>query len=380
MNNEQKTGPIRIFVDAHVFDGKYQGTRTYLKELYNILAHQPNLELYLGAQDTENLRQNFPALPNVHFVALRSRQSWYRLLVEIPRLIRRHGIHYAHFQYIVPFRKNCRYIVTIHDMVFNEYPDEFSRTYRFSRNLLFRLAAMRSELVTTVSTYSRRSIARYLKMPEEKIAIVPNGVHERFFAPYDKQAAAAHIQDRFGVGPFILYVSRIEPRKNHLALLEAYLDLKLYQRGIYLVLLGYKSIPVPAMEKRLTGLPPEVRSFIFISGEVGNDDLLSFYQACRLFVYPSRAEGFGIPPLEAAALQVPVICANTTGMAEYDFFGEDHIDPLDGEALRARIQHHIDFPQLQGNLQAIAGLVAARYSWRSAADKLYQLIRSAARG
>lgn len=370
----RKDGPLRIFVDAHVFDERYQGTRTYIRELYSLLALEPGLEIFLGARDPENLKKEFPELPNVHFIKLAASSSWGRLLYDIPRVIRKHNIQYAHFQYIVPFFKHCRQIVTIHDVIFNEYPQEFSWKYRWSRNLFFKLAALRSELVTTVSAYSRKSIARYLKLPESQIGIVPNGVDKRFFAPYNKEASSDYLQHKFGLGNFLLYVSRIEPRKNHLALLKAYLELKLYERGLYLVLLGYESIPVPAFTQLLQSLPEQVRSFIFIHGEIDNEDLLHFYKACQLFVYPSKAEGFGIPPLEAAALKVPVICSNSTGMAEYDFFGEDHVNPDDEALLKKRILLALEQPANSEKYDEIARIIAERYSWTTAAERMYQLI------
>ncbi len=370
----RKDGPIRIFVDAHVFDEKYQGTRTYIRELYSLLALEPGLEIFFGAHDPENLKNEFPELPNIHFIKLTARSSWGRLLYDIPRLIRKYQIQYAHFQYIVPVLKNCRQIVTIHDVIFNEYPQEFSWKYRWSRNLLFKLAALRSELVTTVSAYSRKSIACYLNLPESQIGIVPNGVDKRFFAPYNKEDSIAFLQKKFGLGHFLLYVSRIEPRKNHLALLKAYLELKLYERGLYLVLLGYESIPVPAFSQLIQSLPEDIRSFIFIHGEIDNDDLLHFYKACQLFVYPSRAEGFGIPPLEAAALKVPVICSNSTGMAEYDFFGDDHVNPDDEDLLKKRISITLEQPANKEKYEAIARIIAERYSWSTAAESMYQLI------
>lgn len=370
----KKNEPVRIFVDAHVFDEKYQGTRTYIKELYSLLAYRPDLEIYLAAHNLENLKNNFPDLPNLHFIKLNARSSWARLLYEIPRLIRKHKIHYAHFQYIVPFIKKCRQIVTIHDVIFNEYPQEFSWKYRWSRNFFFRIAASRSEIVTTVSAYSRKSIVHYLKLPENQIGVVPNGVNERFFETYNKSQSIELLQKKFGLGNFILYVSRIEPRKNHLVLLQAYLELKLYERGLYLALLGYESIPVPAFSQLLASLPEQVRSYIFINGEINNEDLLHFYRACKVFVYPSKAEGFGIPPLEAAALKVPVICSNSTGMAEYVFFGENHINPDDELLLKKRILLALEQPPAGDRFDEIAGIIAHRYSWATAADTMYKLI------
>ena len=93
---------MRLFADAHVFDKEYQGTRTFIKELYGSLAYNPGLEIFLGAYDTEKLRSIFPARQNVHFIKYKSRSGVKRLVYDIPSLVAANKIDYAHFQYIVP--------------------------------------------------------------------------------------------------------------------------------------------------------------------------------------------------------------------------------------------------------------------------------------
>src|SRR5688500_8753178 len=145
------TDTLRIFVDAHVFDGGYQGTRTFIKELYAELCRKGDVELYLAARDVDNLRQHFPPARNIKLLRYRSRHALTRLLIEIPLLIRTHRIDYAHFQYIAPPVKNCRFIVTTHDVLFEEYPKEFPLLYRIIRKGLYAFSACRADLLTTVS-------------------------------------------------------------------------------------------------------------------------------------------------------------------------------------------------------------------------------------
>src|SRR6266496_2117905 len=124
-----KSSSIKLFVDAHVFDNGYQGTRTFIKGIYSILAQNNNVRLFLGAYDIDNLERNF-SRGDISFIKYRSASSLFRLGYDIPSIIRRYKINYAHFQYICPVIKNCRFIVTTHDVIFNEYPDEFSKDYR----------------------------------------------------------------------------------------------------------------------------------------------------------------------------------------------------------------------------------------------------------
>lgn len=368
--------PVRVFVDAHVFDNEFQGTRTFLREIYALIAQKENIRLYLAAYDTDNLQRAFPGLPDIVFLKYRSRSSWYRLLFDIPYLIRKHRIDYAHFQYISPPLKNCRQIVTVHDVIFKDYPEEFSWIYRNGKKALFGFSARRADIITTVSAYSKESIVRYLRTGNRPVYVIPNGVHPRFFQPYDKQKATEYIRKTYGIGKYILYVSRFEPRKNHAFLLKAWLELELFRQGYHLVLLGHKSISVPQFDQLLDSLPPDIRSFIFISSVVKDEDLLEFYRAAAVFAYPSRGEGFGIPPLEAAALKIPVICSSSSAMQDFTFFGDNHIDPYDQKALQQRLAALLAHPPGEEPLQEIAGIVRRRYTWQRSADELYNLIIS----
>src|SRR5690349_20942804 len=112
---------IKIFVDAHVFDSTYQGTTTYIKGIYSELVKDSGFEITLAATNVDNLKKQFPH-PEFKFLHLPKCSKIKRLLVDIPRLIKEHKFHYAHFQYIIPLRRKCRTINTIHDLLFLDFP------------------------------------------------------------------------------------------------------------------------------------------------------------------------------------------------------------------------------------------------------------------
>jgi hypothetical protein len=130
-----KTNVTKVFVDAHVFDGFFQGTRTFIKGIYSVLCRNANVKLFLGACDVSNLEKNFPN-GDISFIKYKTPSSLFRLGYDIPSIIRRYKIEYAHFQYICPPIKNCRFIVTTHDVIFNEYPEELYNDYSVKKNNL----------------------------------------------------------------------------------------------------------------------------------------------------------------------------------------------------------------------------------------------------
>ncbi len=372
---EQISGKrTRLLVDAHCFDREYQGSRSFLKGIYTELVKKTDIHFFIAANDTTHLREHFPEAANISFLKFKSRAAYFRLTVNIPLLIRKHRIDYAHFQYFTPLVKNCKQIVTIHDVIFKEDPRSFSRGYRFIKTFLYKRSAGSADLVTTVSAYSRNSIVQHLQADARKIAVVANAVAPHYFEPYDKDAARAFIKTNYGFDRFLLCVSRFEPRKNQLLLLEEFLSLSLYTRGYHLVLLGHETMKTKGLHDLLNELPSVIRQFIFISNSVNEEDLLQFYRAADLFIYPSQSEGFGIPPLEAGAARVPVICSNRSAMRDFLFFGKGHIDPAIPGLLKKTIATVLNSAADPEILQFISNEIKKTYSWKKSSEDLYQLI------
>ena len=367
---------IRLFLDAHLFDESGQGSRTFIKEIYSVLSKKEDVYLYMGAYDTDNLKEYFPYAKNISFVKYRSTSGFMRLMYDIPSIIRKYQIHYAHFQYIVPLFKNCRFIVTTHDLLFKEYPQEFPLLYRLVKSFLFKRGAKKANILTTVSEYSKRSIQKYFGIKAEHIHVIPNGVSNLFFADYDKDKAENYIKNKFGAKKIILLVSRLEPRKNHVLLLQAFLELKLFDRGYCLVLLGHESIKTAEFDIAMNQLPENSKPFIFMFNDINDTDLLEFYRAAEVFVYPSKAEGFGIPPLEAAAVKIPVLCSNTSAMSDFTFFNGYMFDPANYTVFKKKLYDMVSDLPNKTVLEKCATIIHQKYSWERSAETLYQLIRT----
>ena len=239
---------------------------------------------------------------------------------------------------------------------------------------MYSIGAKKADILTTDSAFSKKSIQKYLGICEDRIHLVPVAVNDRYFESYDKTAVTNIFVSKYGFDKFILYVSRIEPRKNHALLLQVYLDLQLYLRGYYLVLLGHESIKTLAFDKIIKELPENIRSFIFCKSDIPDEELILFYRAASVFVYPSKAEGFGIPPLEAAAGKTPVLCSNTSAMEDFDFFGENHFDPSDAELFKNRLSVVLATNPDSKSLEQLAQKIHHKYSWKESADTLYELI------
>ncbi len=194
---------IKIFVDCHVFDGNFQGTTTYLKGLYSELIKDQKFHFVFGSRNINFLETIFGKHENVSYIQYKSTNKFYRLLFDIPRIIKTENIDYAHFQYVVPPFKKCKFIVTIHDVLFLDFPKYFPVGYRLKNNFLFKSSAKSSEIVLTVSEYSKKQIQKHFHI--KKITVTTNAVDPIFFEPYDKKQVKNQIKEKFNVKDYFLF-------------------------------------------------------------------------------------------------------------------------------------------------------------------------------
>ena len=354
---------MNILIDAHVFDGEYQGSRTYIKEIYSkAIIQNSHINYYFAASNVERLKKIFPQGNNVHYVKLKCKNKYFRLLVEFPVIIKSNKIDYAHFQYICPIIKNTKWIVSIHDILFIDNKKYFPVKYRVIRRILFAISAMRADIITTISRYSLESISKHFNIPSGDIILATCGVGELYLEARDKAKAKEYVKERYGLEKYIIYVSRIEPRKNHHSLLTAFLELELDKIGYNIVFVGEESISNDLYNNILNGAQKKrIESSLVRLSNVSDEELKNLLLATKIAVYPSLAEGFGIPPLESAVMEVPTICSNMTSMEDFQFFGINHIVPS-VENIKHAISAIIDGKQ-EIDYKAIRNKIINTYKW-----------------
>lgn len=357
---------MNLLVDAHVFDGKFQGTRTYLEGIYRHMVKHQDIDFYFIAQDVENLKSCFGEGKNIHYVVLTTESRIKRLAFEIPHIIRKYSIDMAHYQYISPLRKCCKEMVTIHDLLFMDYPQYFSKGYILKNKLLFRRSAKRADVLLTVSEHSKEAISRLFNMPMNAIHVTPNAV-----LPISNNLTIPDVKAKYGIDKYILTVSRIEPRKNHLALLKAFVELGLAEKGYKLMMVGSPDLKYTDFTEYLNQLPESQRCGVIFKA-VSFQDLVGLYRQASLFVFPSFAEGFGIPPLEAVEYGCPVLCSNATAMAEFGFPEEWTFEPNDLEELKGKMMGLLAH---RPNMEDARCKLNEKYNWAKIADDLYRLIK-----
>lgn len=356
---------MKLLIDAHVFDGKFQGTRTYLEGLYTHMTKHQDIEFYFAAHEEQKLKDIFGLAANIRYVHLFSESRLIRLAKELPKIIKENKIDYAHFQYISPLFKTCKEIVTIHDLLFMDFPQYFPSAYKIKNKYLFKRSAKRADILLSVSEYSKDEIIRHFGISGERIHITYNSI-----LPANEGKDDIDLKKQFGLDKFILTVSRIEPRKNHLALLKAFVELNLKEKGYKLVMVGYKDLSYSQFFDYYDKIDKETKEAILFL-QVPFYHLVSLYRNASLFVFPSYAEGFGIPPIEALAYGCPLLCSNATAMAEFDLPEGMSFNPNDINELKGKILSQLNCPIDQ---RAITKNILAKYNWQSISDFYYRCL------
>ena len=360
---------IKIFVDCHVFDGPFQGTTSYLSGLYSELIKKKDKTYYLASSNPENLEKIFGKHNNVIYLKYRFGNKFFRILLDIPYFVSSFNIDFAHYQYIVSPIKRCKHIVTVHDVLFLDFPEYFPLSYRFKNKFLFKLSARKSDIVLTVSDYSKHKIQKHFNI--NNVFVTPNAVNPIFLEKYQKKEAQEFIESNFGITNFFLFVSRFEPRKNHLTLLKTFVENKYYLNR-ELVFIGNDAIGCKALDKYHNSLPEEIKTKVKILRKVSFNDLVAFTRAADMAIYPSIAEGFGIPPLESIAAKTPTICSNSTAMADFNFIHPFLFNPLDKVEMNEKIKEAFVYDNWKHNKQEMC----EKYNWNNSASVFLKAIES----
>lgn len=245
-------------------------------------------------------------------------------------------------------------VVTLHDFSSITMPGRHKLKTIASFNLFIGRSLEIATRVAAVSRAVADEAVRGFGVDRSRIEIVPNGV-DPFFTPGGEES------------DYVLFVGTLEPRKGLGDLAAVWWSLP--EPRPRLVICGD-----PGWRTRLPDHPG-----IELTGFVTRERLRQLYREARAFVYPSRYEGFGIPPLEAMACGAPVIATRTGAIPEYAEGAALLVPPGDLEAIRAALLRLLREPALRDELRAAGSERARRYSWDQSARTMTELLAEAAR-
>jgi len=239
-----------------------------------------------------------------------------------------------------------------------------------------RLAARTAAIVLTVSECSRRDIVRYLRVPEQRIRVVPGAPGPGFRRLNEGEAPIGMESEQV---PFVLGIASADPRKNLASLIRAYAALPSELVACHRLVLVWT-------HRRLQGQLLDLARRLGVLGRIASvvaptdDALCQLYSAATVFVFPSLYEGFGLPPLEAMACATPVIASNTSSLPEVLGDGALLVAPGSVPELTRALAAVLSDDALRAALSARGLARAARFSWERAAARTVSAYEEVAAG
>jgi alpha-1,3-rhamnosyl/mannosyltransferase len=316
----------------------------------------------------------FAPLGFLRILARRSLQAHRRFYDRVHREAFFGGQHdLYHEPNFLPFESSLPTVTTLHDLSVllhpEWHPSERIRSYEenFPRTL------EQSTHFVTVSEFTRKQMIRYLCVPPHRVTAIPNAPRSEF-RPLPEAEVDAVRQALKLPARYLLYVGTIEPRKNTLRLMQAYVSLPAaVRRDCPLLLAGQWGWNI-ARERAYyesVGRHHGVRCL----GYVPDKHLPALFNGARALVYPSVYEGFGLPPLEMLACGGAVIASRIDPIEEVTGDQAHLVDPHDADGWREALHRIIRDDDWRAELRRGAVRVAGRFTWRRAADEHAEVYR-----
>ncbi len=296
-------------------------------------------------------------------------QFWEQLL--LPGAVTRSKVDLLHCtSNTAPLICKIPLVITIHDVIYLESINFSGSAYQNFGNLYRRFivptVAKKAACILTVSAYEKKVIVDRLKIAEDKVRVVYNGVNKQFKPIEDKQALDA-FRKKFALPEkFLLHFANTAPKKNTIGVLKAFtLYCEKEMTPLPLVLTDCSTDFIMDLLKEVNATA--LKKHILILDYIPFSDIPLLYNLATVFIYPSHRESFGMPLIEAMACGVPVITSNTSALPEIAGGAACLVDPAKPAELCEQIQHLLGDPRLVEENREKGFINARRFTWEAAA-------------
>ena len=257
----------------------------------------------------------------------------------------------------LPTRRRCAGVVTIHDLAFEEHPDDFARTTGVKYRAWTPRAARSADRVIVPSSFTRDDVVRRYGIDPQKVHVIP----EAPVIPIGNAPPPA--------GPYLLAVGDLRKKKNFVTLARAHAQLHTAGLPHRLVIAGVDAGQGDAIRAGAGQAPIE------LPGYVSDGELDALIRGADLLVHPSLYEGFGLILAEAMARGIPMVVANATALPETAGDAALLFDPLDPNDLARQIENALANPE---PLIEAGRARAGELSWAATAEQTVAVYREAA--
>jgi glycosyltransferase involved in cell wall biosynthesis len=322
----------------------------------------------------EGIPEEFTGLPpNFVIRGIPQRRLWAQ--TRLPRELRRQkpDVFFAPAN-VIPFIHPPVCVTTIHDVGFHLFPECYSPLTRWYLELTTRFALRTATKVIAVSDASKRDLVQVYGVQPSRVEVIHSGlpVAETVLPTPDRIASTLAQYDISP--PYLLFLGRLETKKNVARIVQAFFKLK--ERGFphQLVLGGSPGVGFDEVARLINSSPYGLD--VVLTGYVG-EEKAELYAGADVFVFPSLYEGFGFPLLEAAAYGVPVVASRTSSLAEVAGDAAVLVDPLDVEAIASAIARILEDQDFRSELVELGLQRLVAFDWQATAEGTCRVLEEA---
>ena len=362
------------------------GVGTYTRNIVRALGRLDHENKYSLIGSPEKVAEIGLLPPNFHTVPLPDRDTTVKGYFDFRAILKRLNCDLVHVPHLFWLPRNlpCPYVMTVHDVLEHMYRTrDHSGLRRSLHHHLTRRVMKGAARLFAVSKFTKSEIEKLFDIPAGRIEVVYNAIDERFLAGHATEADRQLLAERYVVThPFLLYAGRISPHKNVVRIIEAFSALKAELEknekfpDLKLIIIGDELSKHPDLRRTVIrgGVQNDVRFMGFVPIEV----LRIFYDAAKIFVFPSLYEGFGLPPLEAMAHGTPVVTSNSSSLPEVVGNAAVLVNPENVfEIMRAL--HRVLLDQaLRDKLKQRGYEQATKFSWEASARQILAVYQDVA--
>jgi glycosyltransferase involved in cell wall biosynthesis len=357
------------------------GVGTYTRNIVRALSRIDHSNEYflIGSPQTAAEIGDLPA--NFTSIALLELDDTTKGHFEFRATVKRRGCDVVHIPQLfwVPRNLPCPYVITVHDVVEHMYRAHDRSSLRRSLHFqLTRHVLKKAGRILAVSKFTKSEIEKLFGIAGRHIEVVYNAIDERFLRGHATEADQQVLEERYLVTyPFLLYAGRISPHKNLVRIIQAFAALKaeLEKQAKYpdlkLIIIGDELSKHPDL--RRTAIRSGVQNDVRFMGFVPIEMLRLFYDAAKVFVFPSLFEGFGLQPLEAMAHGTPVVTSNTSSLPEVIGQAAVLVNPENVfEIMRALHRVLLD-QSVRDKIRQRGYEQVKKYSWDASAQRILEV-------
>ena len=350
---------MKVLIDGHMIGSNEGGNERYTKNIFLFLNKniKENVSIIVGKQGKSFQRKgviiNEDAVNNI-----------FRLFFLIPRLVNKEGIDIVHSNYISPFYKNAKFVITVHDFCFKYFPKYFSLRERLIFSYLLPYSLKLSDYIIVPSEFTKKELLKFYPQYGKKTAVIYEAAEEIFhYIP--RKNAGEKIKKTFKLnGPFLLAINGKNPKKNINVIVKAYIKIQKTFPKLKLVIVGGEF----NIDRKYFG-----NKGIIVLKNVNDEQLNFLYNAASIFIYFSVYEGFGLPILEALKCRTLVICSDIEAHRE---IAKDYVtfaDPYKEEDLAGKIELLLKNKTYAEKMKRNSSKINKFYSWAKTAKETNQV-------